>query len=277
MGAVGGIDRHQDRADLCRGVLENRPFRAVGRPDADAVPTLNVAGHQGSCHAVDLGVQSGVGPTPAAGDIDERLRVWVCRRGELEVRADRLLEKERVGRSRGIGVRRAVLLAQASLEHLSAGVARQRVDDHHPARALVAGEVHAAVRLDLGIGRRIGGVAGDDHRQRGLTPCRVRHADERDLGDLGVRGQDVLHLGAVDVLAARDDHVLLAVDHVEVAVLVLPDEVAGVEPAAAEGLGGLVRLVPVLLHHHRAAIHDLADLALRDVVHRRRRRRAPRR
>ncbi len=67
VGAVGGIDRHQDRADLGRRVLQNRPFRAVGRPDADTIPALDIAGHQSTCHAVDLDVQLGVGPAPAAG------------------------------------------------------------------------------------------------------------------------------------------------------------------------------------------------------------------
>ena len=84
----------------------------------------------------------------------------------------------------------------------------------------------------LGVGRQVVRVPCDDDRQRRLAPPRVRDADQRHLGDLGVRGQDVLDLGAVDVLAAGDDHVLLAVDDVEVAVLVLAHQVAGVEPAA---------------------------------------------
>ena len=47
---------------------------------------------------------------------------------------------------------------------------------------------------------------------------------------------DLLDLAAVDVLAARDDHVLLAVDDVEEALLVAAGHVAGVEPPAAERL-----------------------------------------
>ena len=49
--------------------------------------------------------------------------------------------------------------------------------------------------------------------------------------------EDVLDLRRVDVLAAADDHVLLAPHDVDESLLVLAHHVAGVEPAAAEGLG----------------------------------------
>ena len=38
-------------------------------------------------------------------------------------------------------------------------------------------------------------------------------------------------------------------------------DVAGVQPAVAQRLGGGLRVVPVAGHHHVAADHDLADLA----------------
>jgi len=40
----------------------------------------------------------------------------------------------------------------------------------------------------------------------------VPGADHRDVGDRRMTGQDVLDLGAVDVLPTRDDHIRLAVD-----------------------------------------------------------------
>jgi len=49
-------------------------------------------------------------------------------------------------------------------------------------------------------------------------------------------GQDVLDLGAVDVLPAGDDHVFLAVDDVQETLVVGAYQVAGVEPAPGEGL-----------------------------------------
>ena len=85
--------------------------------------------------------------------------------------------------------------------------------------------------------------------------------------DPRVPGEHVLDLGAVDVLAAGDDHVLLAVDDVDEALFVHPAQIAGVEPAAGERLRGRLGLVPVAGHQRRAAVDDLADLARRDVVH----------
>ena len=48
-----------------------------------------------------------------------------------------------------------------------------------------------------------------------------------------------------DVLAARDDHVLLAVRDREVVLVVDAAAVAGVEPAVADRVGGLLGLLPV--------------------------------
>ena len=78
--------------------------------------------------------------------------------------------------------------------------------------------------------------------------------------------EHLLDLARVDVVAAADDQVLLAVDDVEVAVLVGAGHVAAVEPAAAHRLRGRLGLLPVALHDVVAADQDLADLALLDRV-----------
>ena len=91
----------------------------------------------------------------------------------------------------------------------------------------------------------------------------MRDADDRRLGDVGVLVERSLDLGGVDVLAAADDDVLQPVDHVQVAVVVEPAEIAGVEPAVGEGLGGLLRQVEVPADDRRALQPDLADLARR--------------
>jgi hypothetical protein len=74
--------------------------------------------------------------------------------------------------------------------------------------------------------------------------------------------QDLLDLPRVDVVAAADDQVLLAVDDGEVAVLVDPADVAGAEPPVGDRLGRLLGAPPVALHQVVAADRDLADLAL---------------
>ena len=68
-------------------------------------------------------------------------------------------------------------------------------------------------------------------------------------------------LGGVHVLAAANDDVLEPVDDVEVAIVVEAAEVAGVEPAVGERLGGLPFTAEVAANDRRAFEPDLADLA----------------
>ena len=86
------------------------------------------------------------------------------------------------------------------------------------------------------------GIEHDQRRhERAAVADRARLADERDHLELG------LEVGRADVLAAGgDDQLLLAVDDLEVAVVVELADVAGVQPAVVvERLGGLLGLVEV--------------------------------
>ena len=67
-------------------------------------------------------------------------------------------------------------------------------------------------------------------------------------------------------MPAADDQVLGPVAQREVSVGVEAAEVAGVQPAAPQRLGGGLGLVPVAGHHHVAPDHDLADLAGRELA-----------
>ena len=76
----------------------------------------------------------------------------------------------------------------------------------------------------------------------------------------------LLDVGRIDVLPAGQDHVLLAIDDVEEALVVEAADVAGAQPAAAMGIRprGLrcrVRAVVVMLHYESAAADDLAGRA----------------
>src|SRR5688500_20257912 len=74
------------------------------------------------------------------------------------------------------------------------------------------------------------------------------YQDDRRLGDGGMRVEDLLHLARVDVEAAADDEVLLALDDVEEVVGVEAADVAGVQPAVAQRPRGLLR-EPVVAAH----------------------------
>ena len=69
-------------------------------------------------------------------------------------------------------------------------------------------------------------------KARPTSPQRsIGDADHRCLGNVGMVQQHHLDLGRKDVLAARNEHVLAAVDEGDEAVAVLPPDVAGAEPA----------------------------------------------
>src|SRR5262249_19876098 len=94
-----------------------------------------------------------------------------------------------------------------------------------------------------------------------LTPLLVRDPEHPGLLHGGVGEQYRLDLRRVDVLAARDDQVVAAVDDVQVPLMVQVAQVAGVQPAVPECARGLVRAIDVAGGDHRATDENLADLA----------------
>ncbi len=65
----------------------------------------------------------------------------------------------------------------------------------------------------------------------GFTAGWMGDADSGRFLHLGVFVKDLLDVPGVDVVTARDDHVLFAVDDVKIALFVHFGDVAGVEPA----------------------------------------------
>ena len=103
---------------------------------------------------------------------------------------------------------------------------------------------------------------GRDVKHRLLAVFLVWAPDHGGFGDLRKLMDDDFDLARVDVLPAADDHVLVAADQDEVAVLVEASHVAGVQPAVDEGLRSLVGPVEVAAHHVGALDHHLAGLAV---------------
>src|SRR6202521_3322439 len=128
----------------------------------------------------------------------------------------------------------AVILAQLALEHFSDGAARQALHDAHRRQALDFAEAAVGpLQHRLGVGRA---GPGDDERDRRLAPLRRRPPHHRDVGHLGMGGQHGLEVARVDVEAARDDHVLLAVEQHEEAVGVEAADGAGADEELAGGV-----------------------------------------
>src|SRR5215210_978950 len=153
-----------------------------------------------------------------------------------------------------------------ALEDLARRAHRKLVHEPDLPRVLVGGHLLLDVGLQLVLVDRLALL--QHHRGAHLlAELVVRHADHGRLLDRRVLVQHLLDLARVDVVAATDDQVLLAVDDEEVAVLVHLGHVARAEPALLrDGLLVRVVTVPVALHDVVAADHDLADLALWDLV-----------
>ena len=91
-----------------------------------------------------------------------------------------------------------------------------------------------------------------------FAPFRVGPRDDRGFEHRRMAVEHVLDLDRRDVLAARDDDVLRAVLDLDIAVGVGDREIAGMEPAAGEGLLGRGRVLQIALHDDVAAHEDLA-------------------
>ena len=116
--------------------------------------------------------------------------------------------------------------------------------------------------------RRRGARPAHAERQRRFAPLLARDADHRDVDHVGMPEQQHLDVGGIDVEAAGNDHVLLAVEQDDEAVLVDAAHVARLEEQAAvlvvpEQVARLVGLLVVALHHDLGAAGQLAHLALR--------------
>ena len=103
VGPVGGVDVHQDRADLRGGVLDHRPLGAVRRPDPDPVARLGAAFDQRGGDPAGRFVELAVGPAATRRALDERLPVreglrssWRgCRRSSRRAAAGWWLRRRR--------------------------------------------------------------------------------------------------------------------------------------------------------------------------------------
>src|SRR5262249_52189151 len=132
-------------------------------------------------------------------------------------------------------------------------------------RHLVASHPRVAIVDDLLLGGRLAVPQHYVYLDR-LAPAWVGHADGDDFAHFGMLEQRLLDIARIHVHAAADDHVLLAVDDAEVAVSVLAGDVARIQPAIAQDLRGLIRPIPVALHHLRPAHRQFTHLAWRQLA-----------
>src|SRR5438270_8321484 len=158
---------------------------------------------------------------------------------------------------------RPLALREFPAQDLSRRGARHFVDELDLAHALVVGDplLHEGDEL-LRRGLRVRAQLNESLRD--LTGLVVRLSDDTGVGDRGMLAQDRLDLRRSDTESFVLDELLLAIDDEHVALVVAAPNVPGVEPAVADDVCRVLRLVPVALHHLWAADADLADLAVRE-------------
>src|SRR5262249_10592279 len=106
----------------------------------------------------------------------------------------------------------------------------------------------------------------NDKRLDLLAKALVRHADHGGQAHGRVGQQHFLELTRVDVKPPAHNHVLGAIDDVKVASLIAATDVASMEPAVRDSLGGRLRPLVVAFHYVVAAYSDLARLIGRQVI-----------
>src|SRR5690242_7698241 len=120
----------------------------------------------------------------------------------------------------------SIRLAQFDLAQLAGRGHRHLVEDPDQLRHLEATERLAAVFLDLRLARLRAGLQLDEGGYR-LAPLRMWQADHGGVLHGRMGEQRLLDLDGGDVLAARLDHVLLAIEEQHLAVGVDQREIAG--------------------------------------------------
>src|SRR5439155_17249441 len=149
-----------------------------------------------------------------------------------------------------------------------AGGGLGQVAKFHGSGALEVGDVLATEGDDLGFGRALAGF--QSHKGfRTLAPLLIGDSHNGALHDGRVLGDCLLHFDGRDVLATRDDNVLLAVAQFNVVIGVPYADVTGVEPSSFEVRGSRIGILKVALHHIIAVHNDLAHrlTVARHVVH----------
>ena len=99
-----------------------------------------------------------------------------------------------------------------------------------------------------------------------LHPVRIGNAENCCFLDRRVLVNDLFDFARKDVLASRNNHVLLPVNDVNVAFLIIAAKVPSVHPSVYNRLAGLVRLTPPLLHRRFAPNNEFADFTRGNVL-----------
>ena len=120
-------------------------------------------------------------------------------------------------------------LPQFRFQDLARAALRERlVSENNLFRELVAGDTRPAMVDDVLFGRLVPLARYDDGKHR-FSPFIVGDTDDSGFEHPRVLIESVFHLGAVDVLAPGDDHILGTVDDIDEVLLVDRCQISGMD------------------------------------------------
>ena len=113
---------------------------------------------------------------------------------------------------------------------------------------------------------RLGILLQDHQSVNPLYPIGIRDTDDGSLLDSRMPVKDILHLPGIDVLASRDDHVLLPVRDVNESLLVVVSHIPRMKPSVPNRFLCLIGFTPVFCHDSFALYDDLPNCSRLDVT-----------
>src|ERR687888_202147 len=162
----------------------------------------------------------------------------------------------------------SLLVLQLPPQNLAHHGLGKLVAEFDPLRYAIAGQTGLGIASPLHdlLGRGFLPLTQHDERLHGFPGRVVRDADHGHLLDLRMAVQDLLDIRGIHVEPGHDDHVLLAIDDLEIALAVHLGDVPAMQPPNAvlvlsDHLVGLFFLVPVAQHHLGAGDRELPGLA----------------
>ncbi len=143
---------------------------------------------------------------------------------------------------------------------------RKLLDELEVTRRLEVRDALLAPGLQFLLGRAVTGVEFDPGNNL-LAIARARNPDHLHVGHGRVGEEELFQLPWVDILAATDDHVLVAPGNAHITLVIHARQVPGVHPARlVDRFGGAFGVVPVAEHHAVTAGAQFTDGAARHQV-----------
>src|SRR5260370_19359861 len=153
-----------------------------------------------------------------------------------------------------------ITFTQHPFEYFAGATLRQLgVQELNPAWNLVIGERAPAVSHQIIRAVDLSRLQHDTGHHK-LTPLGVRYSEDRGFANCEMLVKNRLDLAGVDVLAARADHVLQAIQDVEITVRILTADASRTKEAVPERKSGFLRILPIAMRDICAPSHQFARL-----------------